>query len=55
MQFSEALKFNEKFIKTNLAEIKGNENVLRELFLLNKQLNYKFTALISQRDFNQEK
>ncbi|WP_203283337.1 MSC_0620 family F1-like ATPase-associated subunit [Metamycoplasma hominis] len=55
LQFSEALKFNEKFIKTNLAEIKGNENVLRELFLLNKQLNYKFTALISQRDFNQEK
>lgn len=55
LQFNEALKFNEKFIKTNLAEIKGNENVLRELFLLNKQLNYKFTALISQRDFNQEK
>lgn len=55
LKFSEALKFNEKFIKTNLAEIKGNENVLRELFLLNKQLNYKFTALISQRDFNQEK
>ncbi len=55
LQFSEALKFNEKFIKTNLAEIKGNENVLRELFLLNKQSNYKFTALISQRDFNQEK
>lgn len=55
LQFSEALKFNEKFIKTNLVEIKGNENVLRELFLLNKQLNYKFTALISQRDFNQEK
>lgn len=55
LQFSEALKFNEKFIKTNLAEIKGNENVLRELFLLNKQLNCKFTALISQRDFDQEK